>query len=156
MPRLRCYFAHPYHYKDTPEKYKIIKELISRRLKILDPFEKEKEVLKEFGVDDYYLGETYELARRIWTQDLGLISSAQVLLAWIPSIDDLFLEKKAMYHTLGTAMEVAEAYNKGKFIQIISPIHHPSFAVYADEHQYFESIDNWIWHRDYKWRRYKT
>lgn len=155
MPRLRAYFAHPYHYKDTAGKYRIIEEMISRRLKILDPFEKEQEVLERFGVKEYYGDESFELARTIWTQDLGLISSAQIVVAWIPSLSDIRNSKKITYHTIGTCMEIAYAYEKGKFIQIISPIHHPSFAVYADEHQYFETIDGWIWHKDYKWKRHK-
>jgi len=155
MSKLRCYFAHPYHYKDTDDKYRIIEEMISRRFEILDPFKEEKKTLEKFGVTDYFSGESYELARAIWTQCLGLISSAQIVVAWIPSIDELFLSKKAMYHTIGTAEEIAYAYEKGKFIQIISPIHHPSFAVYASDKQYFETIHEWTWHKHYIWRKYK-
>lgn len=129
--------------------------MMSRRLKILDPFVIEQEILKKYGVKNYYEGETYELARAVWTQDLKAISSAQIVVAWIPGIDEVFLSKRSQYHTIGVGAELDYAYGKGKFIQIISPIHHPAFAVYADEHQYFETIDDWIWHKGYKWRKHK-
>jgi len=153
VTKMRCYFAHPEQYKNREDKYRIIEELESRRLIVLDPFEEEKEVLKKFGTGSYFEGETYELARAIWTKCLGLISSAQIMVAWIPIIDEEFLRKEPTYHTIGVGEEIAHAYNKRKFIQIISPIHHPSFAVYAD--QYFEDIDGWERMRKYKWRNKK-
>lgn len=152
---MRCYLAHPEQYKDREEKFRIVEELESRRLIVLDPFKEEEKILEKFGVKSYFEGESYELARAIWTKCLGLISSSQVLLAWIPPIDEGFLKKEPSYHTIGTPEEVCYAYGKGKFIQIISPIHHPSFAVYADEHQYFETIGDWEHRRDYQWRKSK-
>jgi len=59
------------------------------------------------------------------------------LIAWIP-------EK-----TIGVPAEVVEAYHKNKYIQIISPIIHPSFAVYGN--QMYLSIDDYIKRRQYKW-----
>lgn len=140
--RIRCYFAHPFKYKDTKEKMDVVLELLSRHLKIIDPFKEEQEILDDFEVDNYYGNEYYELARRIWTKDLGQISSCRIMIAWIPT-----------YEIIGTAMEIAYAYEHNKFIQIISPIHHPSFAVYAD--QYFESISDFIKRREYVWKRFK-
>lgn len=153
MPRLKAYLSHPYHYKDTEDKYIILEEMNYRRLEVIDPFEQEKSILEEFGVKDYWEGETYELARRIWTKDLQAISNSHVVVAWIPSLEELRKSENITYHTIGTAMEICYAYEKKKFIQIISPIHHPSFSVYAD--QYFESIDDFIRRREYRWARYK-
>ena len=141
--RMRCYFAHPFKLMDTTEKMDILKELLSRQLIVVDPFREEQDILDEFGVDKYWGNESWELARRIWTKDLGQISSCRLLLAWVPTYES----------ALGTMSEIAYAYEHGKFIQIISPIHHPSFAVYAD--QYFESINDFINRREYKWKRVK-
>lgn len=140
--RMRCYFAHPFKLKDTPEKMEILKELLSRQLIVIDPFRDEQEILDDFGVDTYWGNENWELARRIWTKDLGQISSCRIFVAWIPS-----------YNVIGTAMEVAYAYEHNKFIQIISPLRHPSFAVYAD--QFFESIPEFIRRNEYRWKRFK-
>ena len=141
--RIRCYLAHPFKFKDSKEKMDIVKELLSRHVKIVDPFKEEQEILDDFGVDSYYGNESWELARRIWTKDLGQISSCRIVVAWMPT-----------YEMIGTASEVAYAYEHNKYIQIISPIKHPSFALYAD--QYFESIDDFIKRREYKWKRYKN
>ena len=127
---MRCYFAHPFSKNEVESKERIEAELKSRQLIVIDPFDDEQKIMDAFGVESYWGNESWELARRIWTKDL----------AWIPD-----------YNVIGTAMEIAYAYEKNKFIQIISPIHHPSFAVYAD--QYFENIPDFCNHREYKWKR---
>lgn len=153
--RIRCYFAHPLKFKDSKEKMDIVLELLSRHLKIIDPFKDEQEILDDFGVDRYYGNEYWELARRIFTKDLGQISSCRILVAWVPVNTgyESFDTKNVPYEVIGTTEEIAYAYEHNKFIQIISPIKHPSFAVYAD--QYFETIDDFIRRREYKWKRYE-
>lgn len=141
MPRANIYFAHPFITRGSIEEKEILEELELRRLMVYEPFKKEEEILKSYNVDDYYTRPYWELARRIWTQDLGRIKKSDIMLAWLP-------EK-----SIGTAMEIAVAYEYDKFIQIISPIKHPSYAIYAD--QLFESITDWKNYKVYKWENYK-
>ncbi|MHA1795243.1 MAG: hypothetical protein ACTSUK_03965 [Promethearchaeota archaeon] len=141
--KLKCYFAHPYYTIGTYGEKRIKEELKSRRLEVIDPFEKEQKLLKEFAVEEYYTGpQYYELARKMWTKDMGYVKTCDIVVAWIPD-----------YRALGTAMEIAIAYEAGKFIQIISPLKHPSYAVYAD--QYFLTIADWVSYREYKWEKFK-
>ena len=141
--RMRCYFAHPFKLRDSSEKMDILKELLSRLLIVTDPFRDEEKILTEFGVDSYWGNEYWELARKIWTKDLGQISDCRYLLAWVPNYET----------ALGTMAEIAHAYEHNKFIMIISPILHPCFSVYAD--QFFVTISDFINRREYKWKRYK-
>jgi len=141
--KMKCYFAHPDDTRGTPEEKEIIEELRSRRLNVHEPFKREDYILAKYGVKEYYEGPIYfELAREIWTKDMGAVKNSDMILAYLP------------YPSTGTAMELAIAYECGKFIQIISPTKHPSYAVYAD--QLFESIEDWKYHRKYKWVNYKN
>ena len=47
MPRIRTYLAHPFHYKDSPDKNRIVLEMMGRGLKVIDPFEEEKKLLQD-------------------------------------------------------------------------------------------------------------
>lgn len=143
MPRAKVYYAHPYKTRGTHIEERIIDELKSRRLIIHEPFTKEAEVLSKYGVEEYYERPYFELARDIWTKDRGRVIKSDIIVAHIP--DDI--------QAIGTAMEVAIAYEFGKFIQIISPMKHPSFALYAD--QLFETVEDWERKRIYKWENYE-
>lgn len=138
--KIKAYFAHPEKLKDSQEKYQIYAELCSRQINVIDPFKEEQHILDEFGVDRYYGNECWELARRLWTNDLGAIKSCKILVAWVPTYES----------ALGTMSEIDYAYINGSFIQVISPILHPSFAVYAD--QLFQTIDDFIYRREYRWK----
>jgi len=147
MPRLKnaklkCYFAHPYTTKGTSEEKEIIEELKSRRLDLYEPFTSEGKLLEKYGVKEYYTGPIYyEMAREIWTKDIGAVKKSDIIVAYLP------------HPSMGTAMEIATAYEFKKFIQIISPMKHPSFSIYAD--QLFESIQAWKNHKQYKWINYE-
>ena len=138
MTKLKCYLAHPEKHKNDPMKILLVEELKSRRIEVIDPFDMEKPYLEEIGIKDYWECQGWKLARKIWTLDIGLVYKCDMLVGWIPD-----------YESIGTSAEIAMAYVWKKFIQIISPIHHPMFSVYAD--QYFESIDDFIRRREYIW-----
>jgi nucleoside 2-deoxyribosyltransferase len=148
MPRLKhvklkCYFAHPFETRGSPEEKEILEELESRRLNVHEPFTEEDCILKKYGKTHYYMDGKpiyFELAREIWTKDLGAIKNSDIVVAYLPN------------RQIGTSMEVAVAYEYKKFIQIISPIKHPSFAVYAD--QLFETIADWKRYKEVKWVNY--
>lgn len=141
--KMQVYFAHPYSSVDMLEKNMIIEELKLRNLKVHNPFDGEEKILKKYGVNDYYENPNWEMAREIWTKDIKAIVKSNLLVAWLP----------IGACGMGTAQEVVIAYNFNKFIQIISPILHPSFAVYAD--QLFISIKDFINQSEYKWKNYK-
>ena len=158
--KLKCYFAHPYETRFTPEEKEIIEEIKSRRLELIEPFAEEDNLLKKYGVKEYYSRPYYELGREMWTKDLGKVRSSDILIAYMP--EDV--------HAKGTMAEVVTAYEwnqfkiwMGKqgipykdsliFIQIISPMKHPSFTVYPD--QLFETIGDWKNHRQFRWLNYR-
>lgn len=138
------YFAHPYNTVGSDGEREIIEELKSRQVSIFNPFKEEGDVLEKYGKEEYYKGPTYwQLARDIWTKDLGAVKKCDILLAWLPNKEGI-----------GTSAEIATAYEYKKFIQIISPYRHPSFSVYAD--QYFLSIRKWKRRILYKWEEYNV
>ena len=143
---LEVYFAHPYSYREDPLKEKLKEELKFRLIKMYDPFEDEDKILQKYGLNikskGYYTHPYYKLAREIWFKDLHMLYKLDFLIAWLPD-----------YKAIGTSMEIVEAYRKDKYIQIISPIIHPSFAVYAN--QFFLSIDDYIRRKQYKWMEFK-
>lgn len=144
MPRMRCYFAHPYKSRYSKEEILILEELKHRRLEVYEPFRGEGKILQKYGKTEYYTGPIYgELAREIWTKDRGAVLKSDMLLAYIPD----------EYESRGTMAELAIAYEHKKFIQIISPLKHPSFSVYAYDELY-ETIDDWIRHKRYKWEKF--
>lgn len=142
---LEVYFAHPLTHIDHPLKEKLREELKFRLIKMYDPFEDENKILKKYGLNmkskGYYTAPYYKLARELWFKDLHMLYKLDFLIAWIP-------EK-----TIDVPEVVVEAYRKDKYIQIISPIIHPSFAVYAN--QFFLSIGDYIHRRQYKWMEFK-
>lgn len=140
---IKCYFAHPYHSRKSPKIDKIKEELRFRQVEVYDPFLEEEEILARYDKKEYYEGKIYwQLARDIWTKDIGSLKKCQFVLGWIPD-----------RNCIGTAAEIATAYDFKKFIQIISPLRHPMFSVYAD--QYFLSVDEWIRRHEYIWETYK-
>jgi hypothetical protein len=129
MTKLKCYFAHPYTEKDTDEKFSIMNILKERGVEVTDPFEVEEDILAKYGVKEYYENPLYKLGRELWINDLKRIRTTDMILAWIP------------YPTIGVSKELQYAYLYKKFIQIISPIKHPSFAyVLTHGNQQFEDI----------------
>lgn len=144
MSRLKCYFAHPQKSRYSEEELMIIDELKSRRLEIYEPFRGEEELLKKYGKKHYYIGPIYgELAREIWTKDRGAILDCDMLLAYIPD----------EFESRGTMAELAIAYEHKKFIQVISPLKHPAFSVYAWDELY-ETIYDWIRRKRYVWEKF--
>lgn len=138
---ISCYFAHPCDTKGSEEEKRIKMELKLRGVNVHDPFENEEKILKKYEIDDYYNDPRWQIGRDIWTSDIGMIKKCSMLLAYIPD-----------YGCLGTAAELATAYENRKFIQIISPIQHPMFSVYSDPEHFFKKISDWENWRPFKWK----
>jgi len=144
--KLKCYLAHPYNCKDSEDKKKIMSILEERRVDVLDPFLAEGNLLKKYGAKEYYSGPyhqkdaQYKLGREIWINDLIRVRKCDMILAWLP------------YPSIGTAAELFEAFIRGKFIQIISPMKHPLFAyVTCGGNQQFETVHDFDKLRKFRW-----
>lgn len=144
--KMRVYFAHPCDLQDHPDKYRIVEELKSRNLEVVDPFDdSEKALIASYGLKDYWDDPNWTLARELWTKDLELIYSCDFLLAWLP--DDV--------RGTGTAKEITYAYlTRRMYIQVISPRLHPAFAVEVND-QYL-TIEDFIANRPHEWKILKN
>lgn len=135
MVKYKCYFAHPGRTKDSKEEAEIIKELEARGCKVYNPFD-ENVIIREKFLES----RPYKLAREIWIHDFKLVVEADMLLAYQP------------VGTAGTGAEILWGFVHHKFLQIISPIKHPLFAfVLVGGNQMFETIEDWINHRQMRW-----
>jgi len=133
--RMKAYLAHSWRSRHHPDKYRIISILNERGVDVIDPFEGEDKLCREFGEENYYPNCKFDLGRSMWRKDLQQIDSCDMLVAWVPNhIDGRFI---------GTSFELGYAYIKRKFIQIISPLRHPAFAFLKKKKaQVFESVDD--------------
>ncbi len=143
--KLKCYFAHPYESRNTPEEQEIIKELESRRIMVINPFDGEDEMmLKEYGRTSYYPDPPYELGRKIWAQDLKRVAECDMILIYVP---------EGVRLSGGCGIEMFHAYQLHKFIQIISKSKHPAFAwVLTGGNQMYETVEDWKKYRIFKWQ----
>lgn len=138
------YLAHPFAMRNHPDKWKIVDELKSRGLIVIDPFEREEKLVQSYGIEKYWDRPNWYLAREMWTKDLQAVFNSDFILAWIPT-----------YEAIGTAKEMTYAYmlyeltDKMIFIQVISPLLHPAFAVEA--HQQFLTVEDFIKRKPYRW-----
>jgi len=135
MSGLKAYLAHPYDKRKSTSKYKIKKTLEERGVEVVDPFKGEYVILRKHGVKEYYSEPKYKMARELWIKDLQEIKDCDMLVAWVPDDENC----------RGTCVEIYHAYLHKKFIQIISPARHPSFAyVLTGGNQMFESIEDFV------------
>lgn len=141
--KMSCYFAHPYVTLGTEDEARILKILKSRRIRVINPFDGEAPMLKEYGIDntkDYYKSPYYSLAKRIWTKDLKQIKNANMILVWMP------VSSTGTAAELQYALDLQEKRKKQGIpflIQIITSVRHPIVAyAMARGNQHFESIDD--------------
>lgn len=141
----KCYFAHPYESRDSPEEAEIIAELESRGCTVLNPFDGEDELmLEKYGRTNYYPDPPYKLGREIWMKDERQVSESDMILVYVPDGTRL---------SGGCGIEMRMAYLWHKFIQIISKSRHPAFAyVLTGGNQMFDSIDNWKRNKQLRWK----
>ena len=138
--KMKCYFAHPYDLRKSAGKYRIRRLLLDRDVIVVDPFIGEFKILKKHGVKEYYANPKYKAARELWIKDLQQVRDCDMIVAWIPD------------PSIGCSAELQEAYRYHKFIQIISPILHPSFAyVLTGPNQQYLSIDDFERYRVLRW-----
>jgi len=139
MPK--CYFAHPYNHRNDRDKFQILKHIHKRMsLAVIDPFDGEDKLLKKHGVEEYYKNPLHDLGCEMWLKDLNQIHRCQYLVAWIPD-----------YEALGTSAEISYAYALQRvYIIIISPILHPSFALYHRE--MYLSVSDFLNGRKFDWK----
>ena len=142
--KMRCYLAHPYESRNSPEIKDIIEELMSRGVKVVNPFDGEDDLmLKKYGRTNYYPDPPYKLGREIWAKDERQVAECEMLLVYVP--DGVRLSG-------GCGIEMRMAYLHHKFIQIISKSKHPAFAyVLTGGNQMFESIKDWKNLRQLRW-----
>ena len=142
--KYKCYFAHPYESRGTPEEAEIIEELKSRLVEVLNPFDGEDEMmLKKYGRTNYYPDPPYKMGREIWAKDLRQVAEADMILVYVPA---------GVRLSGGCGIEMFHAYQLHKFIQIISISKHPAFAyVLTGANQMFESIKDWKGNRKLRW-----
>ena len=140
----KCYFAHPYESIGTPEVDEIIKELKSRGVTVIDPFDGENDMmLKKYGRTNYYPNPPYKMAREVWGKDLRQVFDCDMFLIYVPDGTRL---------SGGCGYEMAHAYFWHKFIQIISHSKHPAFAyVLTGGNQMFDSIEDFKAMRQLRW-----
>ena len=139
--KLRCYFSHPYEKRHSKKKYRIKKVLEERGVEVIDPFIGEFKILRKHNIEeDYYNNPKFKAAREMWIKDLKQVRECDMIVAWIPE------------PSIGCSAEIQYAYKKKKFIQIISPIKHPSFAyVLTGANQQFESVKDFENLRIMRW-----
>ena len=142
--KYKCYFAHPYESRGTPEEAEIIEELKHRLVEVMNPFDGEDSMmLAKFGRTNYYPDPPYKMGREIWAKDLRQVSECDMILVYVPDGKRL---------SGGCGYELSKAYDQHKFIQIISKSRHPAFAyVLTGANQMFESIKDWKGNRKLRW-----
>ena len=140
----KCYFAHPYESRDSEEVKEIIKELESRRVTVVNPFDGEDQLmLNKYDRTNYYPDPPYKLGRDIWAKDERQVAECDMLLVYVPEGQRL---------SGGCGIEMRMAYLWHKFIQIISVSRHPAFAyVLTGGNQMFLSIDDFKKMRQFRW-----
>jgi nucleoside 2-deoxyribosyltransferase len=150
MTKLKCYFAHPYKSRNTPEEERLIEIIENRNIEIIGPFKNEDDLLAKHGVKEYYEKHPpYKLARTIWINDLTEIRKADIVIFWIP------------FRSMGTGAELQYALgiqqkrfkeNKPYLIQIITKEVHPliAYALHSGN-QLFRSIDDFDRIRQSDW-----
>lgn len=142
--RYKCYFAHPWESRGSPEEAEIIEELKLRLVDVVNPFDNEDEIWTRYGRTGYYPDPPYKLGREIWIKDLKSITECDMFLVYVP-------EGKRL--TGGCGYELAKAYDQHKFIQIISMSRHPAFAyVLTGTNQMFENIKDWKKYYKLRWK----
>ena len=140
---MQVYFAHPLDLRFDEDKFRILDELKSRQLLVYDPYDEEEKIVHAYGQETYWDNPNWDLARELWTKDLKAINKSDFLLAWIPT-----------YEAIGTSKEMTIAYlTRRMYVQVISPILHPSFAVEA--HQLFTTIDDFVARKPHIWKKVK-
>jgi len=141
----KCYLAHPYESQNSEEIQIIKDELVARRVKVVNPFDGENELmLEKYGRECYYPNPPFQLAVDVWTKDMRQVSECDMLLVYVPDGKRL---------SGGCGVELFKAWQEKKFIQIISKSRHPVFA-YVLAHsngQMFESIENWKKYKELRW-----
>jgi len=144
IKKIKCYFAHPYESRDSPEEAEIIEELEFRRIEVINPFDGEDEMmLKKYGRTKYYPDPPYKLAREIWIKDERQVAEADMILVYVPEGTRL---------SGGCGIEMRKAYDWGKLIQIISASKHPAFAyVLTGANRQFETIKDWKVFKEMRW-----
>lgn len=147
MKKFSCYFAHPYESRLTDEAKMIIEELESRKVKVINPFDGEDELmLSKYGRTNYYPDPPFHLGVDVWSKDMRQVSACDMLLVYVPDGQRL---------SGGCGVELFKAWQEKKFIQIISKSRHPVFA-YIMAHSnavMYNSIDDWIHHRPFMWEQ---
>jgi len=146
MYRLKCYLAHPYESRLTPEIQIIKDELIHRRVEVVNPFDGEdKLMLEKYGRTNYYPDPPFKLGVEIWAKDKRQVEkSVDMLLVYVPDGKRI---------SGGCAIELWLAHQQKKYIQIISKSRHPAFA-YVMAHgkvDMFDSIEDWVKFKRARW-----
>jgi len=118
--KLKCYFAHPWRSRESPDKKRIIAALEGMKIEVVDPFMGEDNLCTKYGEKDYYPNCNYKLGRALWIKDLAQIRDCDMFLMWADS--------KIPGRFMGISYELAYAFALGKHIQIISDLRHPYMA----------------------------
>lgn len=134
--KFKCYFAHLTNMIGSEEEADIIEELEFRRIDIINPFDRQKEIRDKYMKIGWNKA-TYDDYRTIWSSDLSSIAESDMILAWLSNA------------STGCGAEIQYAYMLHKFIHIIAPKKHPLYAhVLTGGNRMFLSIEDW---KNNKW-----
>lgn len=119
----RVYFAHPFDTWQTPEEAEIEGALRHRGFDVVNPFDKERDLCRKFGADNYYDAPTPEFASAIVEADFELFDSCDAYFGWFPG----------GVAVVGTAVELAWAVALGKRVLALSHRPNPFLVHYSNE-----------------------
>lgn len=112
----KIYFAHPFKKKGTKMESKIIELLSNQGLDVIDPFKGEEDILRKYGITNYYDNPSKQLSREIYRRDYESVHSCDFLFAWLPT--DVY--------TIGTPIEFSWAHDAmNMYTIVLCPIRHP-------------------------------
>lgn len=111
----KIYFAHPFRMKGSIGECEIITMLQLSGYEVIDPFEDEKVILHQHGVENYYDRPNKIMASQIYRRDHEHVMTCDELFAWFPK----------EVPCIGTAIELEWAYCANKYTYVFSPVKHP-------------------------------
>lgn len=139
---MKVYFAHPYETWKTEKEQQILEMIRGRGWEPFNPFDKEDNLLKKYGVTCYYDDPQEELANDIVRIDLKNLRECDGLVAYFPR----------NFRGVGTIMEIMYAWLKQKYIVVImertSGIRHLHAWLVSAANEYYSSLEDFAEERN--------
>jgi len=135
----KIYLAHPFDRRFSKRKNMLIKKLEERGFEVIDPFDGEDEIAKQYGVKSYYENPCRAFALEIKERDFTQVESCDALFAWIPKGVTM----------IGTIREFDRALEHEKYIIVLCYKPNP-FLEDADE--LYLSYQDFLNETQFEWK----